>query len=297
MPLRLKNSPCPAGMGSSCRLGLLTTSEAVELGGLSGQTGEFGHVSGIGEELLHSPGIVSHCLQAALASPVAAAKDLGELSDHCRQLEARGGFIKGDRQIAAMELLVDLGDFVEPDILVPHVDGSQGPLRTLTELLFIKSSNAVSGTDLARIHRVVAEVLVGLVAVFVTQQPVAVDGLRVEIDLHLGVLGDNLERSGEVFNKDALGLGERIDIVVGAITVVGELLHQNVVVVAHSETNRGQGDTLVDVLPDLVEDRFGSGVADAVGQDHNAGDAVRLDLVGGQLVGDLQIVFDVGGAA
>ena len=71
----------------------------------------------------------------------------------------------------------------------------------------------MSGTDLARIHRVVAEVLVGHVAVFVTQQPVAVDGLRVEIDLHLGVLGDNLERSGEVFNKDALGLGERIDIV------------------------------------------------------------------------------------
>ena len=81
---------------------------------------------------------------------------------------------------------------------------------------------------------------------------------------------------------------------------MGQLLHHDVVVVAHTETDGGEGHALVDIVLDLAQQRLVTGVAhvaDAVGEHHDAGDAIGRHLVHRQLVGDLQAVLDVCGTA
>jgi hypothetical protein len=95
----------------------------------------------------------------------------------------------------------------------------------------------VPGADLAGVHFVVAEVVVRHVAIFIADQPVALHRLRVELDLNLGVPGNRQQRAGEFVHKDALGLLHRIDVGVEAVAVVGQLLHQRVVVVAHAQAD------------------------------------------------------------
>ena len=87
---------------------------------------------------------------------------------------------------------------------------------------------------------------------------------------------------------------------VGAVTVVGQLLHEHVVEVAHTESDGGEADARIDLGPYLAEDGFGAGashVAYTVGQQQHSGDATGLHFFGCHLVSEAQAVFHVGGAA
>ena len=152
-----------------------------------------------------------------------------------------------------MELLVDFDHLVESDVLVAHVNRADDAFGPFAQFQLIKRGHAVSGADLSRVHLVIAEVIIGYVPVFVAQEPVAADHLRVELDLHLGVPGDDLEGSGEVIDEYAASLRQRVDVVVGAVAIVGQLLHQNVVVIAHAEADGGEGHALVDISLDLAQ--------------------------------------------
>src|SRR5690606_27459687 len=57
----------------------------------------------------------------------------------------------------------------------------------------IERADLVAGPDLARVHRVVPELVVLQRPVLVADQPVAVDDLRVELDLTAGVPRDHGE--------------------------------------------------------------------------------------------------------
>jgi len=69
-----------------------------------------------------------------------------------------------------------------------------------------KRRHRVSRTDLAAVHRVVAEVVVGDFAVVVADEPEPLDGRRVEGDLRLGVAGPQFDLGGELFAEDLAGV-------------------------------------------------------------------------------------------
>ena len=125
----------------------------------------------------------------------------------------------------------------------------------------VQRGDAVPGADLAGVDRVVAEVLVGDGAVLEAEQPVAGHHLRVEVHLHLGVLGDGLQRAGQVVDEEAPRLVDGVHVGVDAVALVGQLLHQHVVVVAHAEADRGQIDAALGVLLDGAQDRLRAGLA------------------------------------
>jgi hypothetical protein len=80
--------------------------------------------------------------------------------------------------------------------------------------------------DLAGVDPIVAELFVGDVAVLVAQQPIAAHGLRVPLDLRLGLLRHGLQRAREVLDEDAARLFQVVDVGVGAVALVGEAFHQ-----------------------------------------------------------------------
>ena len=93
------------------------------------------------------------------------------------------------------------------------------------------------GPNLAGVHAVVSEVAVGNVAVLVPDQAVAVDDIRVERDLDLRVPGYHLKVGGEVVGERLPRLGEVVDVDVVTVAVVGELFHEDIVVVAHADAD------------------------------------------------------------
>ena len=104
--------------------------------------------------------------------------------------------------------------------------------------------------------------------VLVADEPVGRDDRRVELDLGLGVEGDRLEGPDEILREQAPGLGEVVDIGVEAVTLVRQLLEQDVVVVAHPDADRDELDPGGGIVADLAEDGVGVGQPDV-------GDAIR----------------------
>ena len=146
-------------------------------------------------------------------------------------------------------------------------------------------------------HRVVAEVRVGDVAVLVAQQAPAADQAGIEGHLGLHLTAHGLEGAGEVLPEHPLGVLQLVDVVVGAVSLVGELLHEHVVVVAHAEAHGGQGDALVSSMTDRGEDAVRPGapeVGHAVTAEDQAGRGARTLEAAGHLVGQPQSGLGVG---
>ena len=120
---------------------------------------------------------------------------------------------------------------------------------------FVEGGDAVTGTNFACIHRVVPKVLVVHPTVFIAQKPVSADNFRIEVHLNLGILGYGLKGPGQVLYEDSLSFGYVIHIVIAAVTVVGQLFHQNVVVVTHAETHRGESHASVHLSPNFTQYR------------------------------------------
>ena len=107
----------------------------------------------------------------------------------CPLPAAGGGFLEGDCQVAALQLLVDFDYLVEANFLVPHVDRSRRSLGALAELRFIERGHAVAGANFARINRAGAEVLVGYVEVLVSSADGSYDQLRLLLAIVNNVAG------------------------------------------------------------------------------------------------------------
>jgi len=71
------------------------------------------------------------------------------------------------------------------------------------------------------------------IPVLIPDQAVVGDHVRVEVDLDLGVQGDDLQGGGQVFDEQFLGLVQVIHVGVAAVAVVGQRFHQRVIQVAY----------------------------------------------------------------
>jgi len=72
------------------------------------------------------------------------------------------------------------------------------------------------------------------IPVLVPDQAVVGHYIRVEIDLDLGIQGDNLQGGGQIFDEEFLSFIEVIDVGIAAVAIVGQLLDQHVIQVALS---------------------------------------------------------------
>ena len=93
---------------------------------------------------------------------------------------------------------------------------------------------------IARVHRIVVEVLALECAGFVAHQAVLRDRRRIELHLQLHVLGDGEQRGAGFLDQHFLRLAQRVDIRRHSIAVLRQRLRQLIAVVALSESEHGQ---------------------------------------------------------
>ena len=114
----------------------------------------------------------------------------------------------------------------------------------------VDRGHRVARADLAGIDAVVVEVLALQRPRLVADQPVFGDGLRIELDLDLHVLGDREDRRRRILHQHLLGLGQRVDIGGRAVAVLGDRLHHLVVQIAAAEAEHRQEHAALALLLD-----------------------------------------------
>ena len=120
---------------------------------------------------------------------------------------------RGDAQVGA-RLVVAVAHGVGADLeatldggavgaggLVAHAHRREPSGRVGREVERVDGGDLVASADLAGVDRIVAEVVVGDVAVLVAEQAVVDDGAGIEVDLDLHVLGDDLEGGGHLLGR------------------------------------------------------------------------------------------------
>jgi hypothetical protein len=122
-----------------------------------------------------------------------------------------------------------------------------------------------------------------------------------QVDLHRHVPGGNVEHLEETLPEDGVGLALAADEHGGALALVGDRVHQGVVVgVGSAHPNAHQVDALAVAALAVVGDEILVGLAHVrptVADEHHAVDASGGVAVLGQLVGGDQAVTQVGAAA
>ena len=107
---------------------------------------------------------------------------------------------------------------------------------------FIEYGDLLAGADFAAVLGVVFEIFRVHHAVFVSDQPIAFDVCRVEVDLHLCVLCDGVEGSLQRCSHDAACFHIAVDVAVVSISFIRKLLCESVVVIAASKSKYGEED-------------------------------------------------------
>jgi len=147
-------------------------------------------------------------------------------------LEGGAGLRKRRRKLLAVQRYADLGHLLGFRVLPAQVDGGDKALGVGVALDLIQRRHTVACPNLTRIHRVITKLIIGDRPVLKAQQAIARHHLRVEVHLHLGILGNGLQRPRQVFHEDAPRLADVVHVGIGPVALVGELLHQGIVVVA-----------------------------------------------------------------
>ena len=129
------------------------------------------------------------------------------------------------------------------------------------------------GADLTGVLGVVIEVFLGQHAVLVSDEPVRRHFRRVELHLDLHVFRDGHQGAADLLHQDLAGLGQRVDVGVVAVGLVGQMLQHVVFIVPHAESQGGEGDVVFLGIPlDQVQELSLPGGAQVEvtvgGQDH-----------------------------
>ena len=149
----------------------------------------------------------------------------------------------------------------------------------------------MAGADLARIHRVIVEILARKRPGLVSDQPVFGDLGRVEFDLHLYVIRDGEKRPGQLVNQHFLRLGQGVDIGRLAVAVLGQRLHGRVVQIAATKAQHAEVNATVALVGDEIRQRLGVGNPDieiAIGGQDDARDLASAGHAFSHLIGLLQ---------
>ena len=166
---------------------------------------------------------------------------------------------------------------------VAGLEGGQGGVLRVTfgRNDLVEGGDGLSGADFAGVFAAVFEFCLAHEAVFISKQTVFGDSLGIEADLALGIVGDGPEVAALV-HEDLDHLLFAVDIVIGAVAVVGQALHAAVLVVAGAEAHDAQVDAALLVALDHLHQRLRGGNAHveiAVGA-HDDAVVAALNIVG-----------------
>lgn len=112
-------------------------------------------------------------------------------------------------------------------------------------------------------------------------------------------MGDGLERPGQSFGEDAARLGKRVDVRIRSVPLVGQLLHQHIVVVAHAKAERAERNALASVSFNRGENAFRGGfphIGDTVRAENDPVDRIRRKGLCSHFVAEAQPFFGIGRA-
>ncbi len=104
----------------------------------------------------------------------------------------------------------------------------------------IQRRHGVARADIAGIDLVVVEVLARQHAVLVADQAILLHRCRIEFHLDLHVARDGGQGRADLADQHLVAFHQVVDIRIGAVAGIGQLLHQLLVVVAGAEAERGQ---------------------------------------------------------
>jgi hypothetical protein len=113
------------------------------------------------------------------------------------------------------------------------LNGGDASVGVRTEGHGVQGGDAVPGANLTGIDGVIAEVLVGDIAVLIADQAVVGNHIGIEIDLHLSIQRDHLQGGGQIIHKEFAGFVEIVYVGVVAIAVICQLFHEDIIQVAY----------------------------------------------------------------
>ena len=119
----------------------------------------------------------------------------------------------------------------------------------------------------------------------------------IELDLDLDVGGGHLERAGQLGGEPGRSFFGAVDEAVAAVAVTREDFEEVVVVTFPADAKAIEGDALLAMGLDLPLERFGFDIAQvggAVGQEHDAVDAVGQVMAEGGQVGEVHGLLEIG---
>ncbi len=155
----------------------------------------------------------------------------------------------------------------------------------------VDCGDGMARANFAGIDAIVAEILAAERASLVTDQAIFGDTLGVELDLDLHVVGDREEGAADFVDQHAAGFGFAVDVSCDAVAVLGQALHQRVIVIAAAEAEYRQVNTGLALALDDVLQLLEIGDADveiAVGGEDDAVDGVGIEVLFRQCVREFQ---------
>ena len=158
----------------------------------------------------------------------------------------------------------------------------------------------MAGANLSGILAIVVEVLVLEDPVLVANQPIGADGVRIELNLDLHVLGDGHERRARFLHEHAMRLVDRIEVGVVPIALVRQLLHRRVFQVAGTDAEDREKHAALPLALDQPHQVVLIDHADvevAVGGEDHAIDAALEELLARGLIREANARAAVGRAA
>ena len=147
----------------------------------------------------------------------------------------------------------------------------------------------------ARVHRIVVEVLALERAGLVAHEAILRHRRRIELHLQLHVLGDGEQRGARFLDQHFLRFAQRVDIRRHAIAVLGQRLRQLIAIVALAESEHGEENALLAFALDEALELVRAGDADVEVTVRGQQDAIHAALAEVRL-GKLVRALDTFGA-
>ena len=155
-------------------------------------------------------------------------------------------------------------------------------------------------TDIAGVDGVVVEVLAAQQPRLIADEAVFRDHRRIELDLELEILRNRKQRRAEFAHQDFPRLVQGVDIGGGAVAGLGDLLSDDIVVIALAEAEHGEENAALALSRDKILKAVGvddAHIEVAVGGENDAVDLVFREVLLGKLVGEREPLAACGRAA
>jgi len=164
----------------------------------------------------------------------------------------------------------------------------------------VERRHRVPGAHVAGIDLVVGEIFLPQQPVLVADQPVRRHARRVELHLHLHVLGHRHQRAAGLLDEQPPRLRRRIHVAVVSVALVGQFFERAVLVVAHAEAEHGEKRAALGLFLDQPHQLALARRADveiAIRAQNHAVHAARHEIGLGDIVGELDAHRTIGRAA